>query len=347
VIAMTASAISSYTTNLLAIWRNYASAAIPWRHMSNSQDTTRLLAQLVGERRTGCLTVDSADGRVCRVYLLMGKVFHAEGADTEGEPALAEAKAWPDVTLSFDDRAKLPSKQTIDVNASTTASASAPSAAIDRLSSDPGILRMSCISIGGVFLLVAVPIVFIVIAAIRSGRNFGSDGFAAAAVIAFSVLLFVWLAGFIGLRVVFFRDAVRISDDASGGDIPLVVESADGVISGEPELIIKMRTRSTVGKLGRCDIELYANGLQISKGPQSPTPRWQFAYRDLVQAEEVDLITNSTRGSSHQYFLRLITAQPRMAFLFGNAWLRNGKTHHLIQKLREHKVPTFDESIDT
>jgi hypothetical protein len=348
--------------------------------MSNPGDAAGQLALLVAERKTGCLTIDSADGRLCRVYLVMGKIFHAEGPGTEGEPALAEAIGWPDVTLSFDDRAHLPSKQTIDVNVATTgvmsgieirplgetsssspipsvqvrlirkqkggAASSGGSQTVERLSDDPRIAAMSCTSLGGGCLMIAVPLLLIGIAALLSSRGINSDGFATAAVLSIPILLVIWIAVFIGLRVIFFRDAVKISNDSSDADIPLVVDAAGGVISGDPELVIKMRVRCTVGKLGRCRIELYADGLQIWKGPQSPVPRWQFAYRDLVQIEDVDLVSNG-RFTSHQYFVRLITAQPRMAFLIGNPLLRNEKTQLLLQKLREHHVPTVAESIES
>jgi hypothetical protein len=43
----------------------------------------------------------------------MGKVFYAEGPAGEGEPALTDARSWPDATLSFDENAHLPEKQTM------------------------------------------------------------------------------------------------------------------------------------------------------------------------------------------------------------------------------------------
>lgn len=81
--------------------------------MSSPQDTAALLAQLEAARHTGCLTMASADGLVCRVYLLMGKVFHAEGPAAEGEAALTDALSWFGTTTSFDEKALLPNKQTI------------------------------------------------------------------------------------------------------------------------------------------------------------------------------------------------------------------------------------------
>jgi hypothetical protein len=114
--------------------------------------------------------------------------------------------------------------------------------------------------------------------------------------------------------------------------------------------MIQMQTHSSIGKLGKCWIALYRDGLEVSRGPQRPQPRWQFLYRNLVQAESVDLVSVGTKGSEiHQSFVRVITDQPRMAFLFGANmwWLENQKAEMLVNKLREHHVPTFAESIDT
>lgn len=72
-----------------------------------------MLLQLEIERQTGCMTIATADGNISRVYLRLGKVFHAEGPGGEGQSALADASSWPDVTLSFDEKATLPDKQTV------------------------------------------------------------------------------------------------------------------------------------------------------------------------------------------------------------------------------------------
>ena len=52
--------------------------------MSTSEETSALIASLEAGRETGRLTIESADGRTCRAYVLMGKVFHAEGPAGEG-----------------------------------------------------------------------------------------------------------------------------------------------------------------------------------------------------------------------------------------------------------------------
>ena len=72
--------------------------------MESHQNTSALIGQLEADRQSGCLTIESGDGLVCRLYLLMGKIFHASGPAGEGESALTEAVSWPDVTLSFDEK---------------------------------------------------------------------------------------------------------------------------------------------------------------------------------------------------------------------------------------------------
>lgn len=47
------------------------------------------------------------------MYVLMDKVLYAEGPDGEGELALTDARSCPDVTLSFDQKAHLPDKNTM------------------------------------------------------------------------------------------------------------------------------------------------------------------------------------------------------------------------------------------
>src|ERR1700693_3920383 len=79
--------------------------------MSTSKETSALIASLEVGRETGRLTIESADGQICRVYVLMGKLVYAEGPAGEGEPALADARSWPDVSLSFDQKAHLPEKE--------------------------------------------------------------------------------------------------------------------------------------------------------------------------------------------------------------------------------------------
>jgi hypothetical protein len=61
----------------------------------------------------------------------------------------------------------------------------------------------------------------------------------------------------------------------------------------------------------------------------------------------VDLISSGRYGDVHQYFVRLIATRPPIAFLFGSHWFRNLDARLLVNKLREHKVPTFAESFDS
>lgn len=99
--------------------------------------------------------------------------------------------------------------------------------------------------------------------------------------------------------------------------------------------------------IGMVWIELYPDGIQVWKGRDKPSPRWQFSYRNLVQAESVDLVATTKNGEVHQYFVRVIVDMPRMAFLFGSHWWRNKEARVLADKLREHGVPTVMEELDT
>lgn len=322
--------------------------------MGSRQDASALIGQLEADRQSGCLTIESGDGLVCRVYLLMGKIFHASGPGGEGESALTDAVSWPDATLSFDEKAQLPDRRTITDGGLTTSAvtgllASEP-AAINRLSTDRRLFVMSCATLGGGCLWILVPLTLIVLGALFHGNQAVSNSLFAAALIALPALLVVWLALHVGFRILFYRDAVRVPGQLPIAQVPRVVDAPAGAISGQPELVLQMQTRCTIGKLGKCWIEFYPDGLQISRGPQYPEPRWQFPYQDLLQAESVDLVSTGTKGAEiHQSFVRVITSEPRMAFLFGANmwWLQNQKAEMLVNKLREHHVPTFAESIDT
>jgi hypothetical protein len=342
--------------------------------VSSAEEARGLLTQLEAQRDTGCLTITSADGLVCQVYLVAGRAFHAVGPMGEGESALDEALDWPDVTLSFDDRAGLPDKQTIGAaslagvtirRATDPSSGGAapmvqvrlfrspiePSAGpkgslgISALSDDPRLTKMSLAAVAGGCLVVIVPVLLFGVAALLSNRGINSDGVATASVILLPVLFVAWLVVYVGYRVVFFRDAVSIPDSLPKAMIPHVVDAPIRATGEEPGVVIKMRTRSTVGKLGKCRIEFYSDGLQIWRGARHPEPRWQFAYRDLLQAESVELMYVSGKGDSRQYFVRLIVGQPRMAFLFGNSWTVNRTAKLLVDKLREHKVTMVSETL--
>lgn len=322
--------------------------------MGSRQTTAALIGQLEAGRQSGCLTIESGDGLVCRVYLLMGKIFHASGPAGEGESALTDALSWSNVTLSFDEKGQLPDRRTITDGSSTRSSVTGPlasePAAVNRLSTDPRLFVMSCATLGGGCLWILVPLTLIGLGAVFHGNRAVSNSFFATALIALPALLVVWLALHVGFRVMFYRDAVKVPGQLPIAEMPRVVDAPAGAISGQPELILKMQTHCSIGKVGKCSLELYRDGLEVSRGPKHPEPRWQFLYQNLVQAESVDLVSVGTRGSEiHQSFVRVITDPPRMAFLFGANmwWLQNQKAEMLVNKLREHHVQTFAESIDT
>ena len=73
---------------------------------------TTILESLRGNRATGCLRVTSGS-RQASLYLLFGRVYHAEGPAGTGDAALAEASAWSPVTAQLDARAKLPETETV------------------------------------------------------------------------------------------------------------------------------------------------------------------------------------------------------------------------------------------
>jgi hypothetical protein len=163
----------------------------------------------------------------------------------------------------------------------------------------------------------------------------------------------VWSTQFVRFRRAFVRDAVTVPSGLPAANMPEVVQAPGSVISGTPKLVVRMQTRTATGSVGRCRIELYSHGIQIWKGPKHPEPRWQFAYRDLLQVECVDIITPAAAlGSPDQYLVRLITNQPRVAFLFGSVWFgtaqgQNRNARLLINKLRQHRVPAFDELFES
>lgn len=82
---------------------------------SDGQDAVGVLEHLKAERRTGCLTLQSAAAGTYQLYLLFGSVFHAVGPSGEGSSALDEAMYLRDATVSFDEKARLPERHTISV----------------------------------------------------------------------------------------------------------------------------------------------------------------------------------------------------------------------------------------
>lgn len=310
--------------------------------MSTAEEASALLASLEAARQTGCLTVHSVDGRVCRVYVLMGKVFHAEGPAGEGEPALADALSWPDVILSFDEKAHLPDKQTMTWESDIIDSSPAGNAG--RLSSLSGNRRLiiamfSYLGAGCLFVLVIV--VGIGVAMVGRASHFQDDSVLGAFVVLLFAIGLLWYVLYFRYRFIFRSAAVEVQDGLAKADVPRVID-APGLVSGEPEVVVKLPAWYLPGRLGKCRVEFYATGVQIRKGPNHPEPRWQFPYLDLLQAESVVMEAMGTRNSKDQYSLRLIAAQPRMAFLFGSSFT-NRDTKVMLEELRKHGVRTFTE----
>jgi hypothetical protein len=305
--------------------------------MSDAVASQALLAELETGRATGCLTINSSTGLVGHVYLLMGRPFHAVSPSGEGQVAMAEALNWPDVALSFDERAQLPARQTI-----TTPSMPVPDqrAGSDQLETDPRIFAMSCMSLGGAVLTIVAPIGVLLI-----GLALHAEWTLPVSLSLLFVFMAVWIAGAIGFRIMFLREAVKVSGGPAKVDIPRVIDAPSTVITGEPELVVKMVTRCLTGRVGKCRLEFYPEGLQICRDRNHPEPRWLFAYADLKQAELVDVVANG-RVSVHQYYVRLIAARPRMAFLFGSQLSTNQNAKVIYSKLADHKVPTSGEELD-
>jgi hypothetical protein len=313
----------------------------------NSEETSALIAGLEARQATGRLTIESVDGRTCRVYVLMGKVFHAEGPAGEGEPALSDARSWPDVTLSFDEKAHLPEEQTIDVeptSASETADSprTAGSGRLQTLTANrPLTVAMLAYVVAGGLFGIAV-LVAIGVAIVGAAIHARDDSLLGALILLLFGTGLVWLVLYIRYRFMFRATAVQVQDGLAKADIPSVIDTP-GLVDGEPELVVKLPARYLRGRLGKCRVEFYATGIQIWKGPDHPEPRWQFSYHDLLQAESVVLEASGSRNSQDQYSLRLIAAQPRMAFLFGNAFT-NRDTQMMLEELRRHGVRTFTEA---
>ena len=305
--------------------------------MSDAIATQARLAELETDRATGCLTIESSGGQVGHVYFLFGRPFHAESPSKEGPEALAEATSWPDVELSFDSRARLPTKQTI---ATAPLPDSAQSPRGDRIGTDARVFVMSCVSLGGGALTVLAPLIFLAI-----GLATHSEWAYQTAVVTLFLFAAVWIAGVIGFRIVFLREAVKVPGGLPRSEIPMLVEASSGVISGEPELAVNAVARCLTGRIGRCRLEFYSSGLQISRGPDRPEPRWQFAYSDLAQAELLD-VASSGKTTVHQYYVRLVATRPRMAFLFKNTWRERNATSLIFAKLGEHRVKSYSEELD-
>lgn len=79
-----------------------------------SENAAQAIERLELESATGCLAVNGPDAEA-RLYLIDGQVFHAEGPAGEGNAALSEALSWWEAPTSFDAKAKLPTKETINL----------------------------------------------------------------------------------------------------------------------------------------------------------------------------------------------------------------------------------------
>jgi len=286
---------------------------------------------------------------------LGGHVVQTDGPAGGGEAALVKALSWPDVTLSFDENAE-PSFDEITMSNPIDDQGPSDATVVPRLSEDPQVARLGRASLRSSLLFFTVPIALILVAVLALVIKSSAVLILAAviALILFLLLAVHWSSLFVRFRIVFLRDAINVPGGLPRAVMPQLVEASPGVIRGKPHLVVRMQTRCMIGKVGRCRIELFSDGLQIWKGPQYPELRWQFSYRDLLQAECVDVVTPAAAmaGSPDQYLVRLIANQPRMAFLFGSVWFgtaggQNRSARLLINELRRHNVPVFDEILES
>jgi hypothetical protein len=314
--------------------------------MSTPDESSALLASLEEGRQTGSLTIESADGRFCRVYILMGKVFHAAGPAGEGDAALADALSWPDVTLNFDERAQLPDTQTMTPRQiwGITAPSDAGTTAgrVQTLSDDRHLTVAMFAYIGAGCLFALVIVLGIGMAILEAAVHINYDSVLGTFVTLLFATGLLWLVLYLRYRIVFHDAAVQVRDGLAKADIPRVIDSP-GLVSGETELVVTLPARYLSGRLGKCRVEFYATGIQIWKGPNHPVPHWQFPYTDLLQAESVVIEASGARDSRDQFSLRLIAAHPRMAFLFGSSFT-NHDVQMMLEELRKHGVQTFTEA---
>jgi hypothetical protein len=260
----------------------------------------------------------------------------------------------PAVSTSFDEGAEPPDEPE---SAALKLEEPPESVPVERLSDDSRLTRLGNASLRSSMLYFFVPLGLVIV-----GVGLAFIGWLDAFIVVVGIALLllvvfaaVWITMFVRFRVSFLQDAVTVPGALPAANLPQVIEAPAGVIGGTPHLAVRMHTRCATGSVGRCRIELYSHGIQIWKGPKDPEPRWQFAYRDLMQVECVDIITPASAagmGSPDQYLVRLITNQPRMAFLFGSVWFgtvggQNRNARLLMNKLRRHGVPAFDEFFES
>lgn len=174
-----------------------------------------------------------------------------------------------------------------------------------------------------------------------------ADAFFAAAALAAVVLGLAWVFLYVRFRALFLRDAVKLAG-ASRASLPLVVESPQ-LVPGKPEVVVTMPVRTALGRHGKCQIELYGEGIRIWRGVERPEPRWELPYTAIVQVEAVDVVSvESMYNNNTETFVRLIAERPRIALLFGGGWIsfvarQNGQAMLLMRHLEHHGVVSFDD----
>jgi hypothetical protein len=148
-------------------------------------------------------------------------------------------------------------------------------------------------------------------------------------------------AAIIGLywryHTIWLSEALHVPSGTPREELPRNVESARPLV-GVLEFDLRTGVRTLLGRVVGCRTELYNNGLRIWRGPGFAEPSWSFLYSDLVQAECVTL-SGGAKYSPSTTFVRLIAAQPRMAFVISSGNL----TDELLLRLRNHRVITVAE----
>jgi len=162
----------------------------------------------------------------------------------------------------------------------------------------------------------------------------------ATAIAVFIALAFLWMGLWFRYRHVFFREALRVPGGLAKAEIPRDVEAPSDIIVGMPLAMAKLRVRTLRGRAGKCQIQLFEQGLQIWRGPKHQLPRWRFEYAQVALAEPVEVET--PRGPNPVY-LRLVIGQPRMVFLCGPTLDLDRDLGPVLKALSEHGVQTFSK----
>ena len=302
------------------------------------------LAELRATHATGCLTVTSSSGQVCRIYLLGGEVFDAAGAGAKGDGAVAAALAWNAPAVSFDDGAELPEEPSSPTGASARAG-EAGTAGVRPLAADLRVARAGRTSIVMLIAIIATPAVLMTVGLLAFGGEH-VDAFFGLSVIAILGLAAAWYYVLARFRFLLAREAVALPDMPLS-EIPRVFD-APAVAHGKPSLVLSMPTRSTLGRHGQCRIELYPEGMRIWRGPDRPEPRWQFRYADIAQVETLDVFSLESMGNNLETMVRLTVRTPPIAFLFGGVWIslvdrQNRNAALLAGRLERRGVPSAEE----